>query len=74
VATLRICAYIDQQINERGLDAQRVISVDWGLHNQLHALAPRKLQRRMRDYWPAFQKLGKGKSGGAEREAELNIS
>jgi len=31
--------------------------VDWGLHNQLHALAPKKLRRRMHDYWPAFKEL-----------------
>ena len=42
-----------------GLERQSVISVDWGLHNQLHALAPRKLQRRMRDSWPSFQQLEK---------------
>jgi hypothetical protein len=30
-----------------------------GLHNQLHALASKKLQPRMHDYWPAFQKLEK---------------
>jgi hypothetical protein len=35
-----------------------VISVDWGLHNQLHALAPRKLRSRMRDYWPVFREWG----------------
>jgi hypothetical protein len=50
---------LSQYINEHGLEAQSVISIDWGLHNQLHALAPRKLQQRMRDYWPAFQELGK---------------
>jgi hypothetical protein len=48
---------LSQYINEHGLEAQRVISVDWGLHNQLHALAPRKLQRRMRDSWPSFQQM-----------------
>ena len=49
-----------QYINEHGLEAQSVVCVDWGLHNQLHALASKKLQPRMHDYWPAFQKLGQG--------------
>jgi len=48
---------LSQYINEHGLGAQSIISVDWGLHNQLHALAPRKLQRRMRDCWPFFQQM-----------------
>jgi Dolichyl-phosphate-mannose-protein mannosyltransferase len=48
---------LSQYINEHGPGAQSVISVDWGLHNQLHALAPRKLQRRMRDRWPSFQQM-----------------
>jgi hypothetical protein len=50
---------LSHYINEHGLEAQGVISVDWGLHNQLHALAPMKLQPRMHDYWPTFQNLGK---------------
>ncbi len=48
---------LSQYINEHGLGAQSVIFVDWGLHNQLHALAPRELQRRMRDCWPSFQQM-----------------
>jgi hypothetical protein len=32
--------------------------VDWGLHTQLHALAPKKLRRRLRDQWPIFKELG----------------
>src|SRR6266403_161437 len=62
---------LSRYINEHGLEAQSVISVDWGLHNQLHALAPRKLQRRMRDYWPAFQKLGK--ENQERQSAKLNL-
>src|SRR6266516_3981382 len=61
---------LSQYINEHGPQAQNVISVDWGLHNQLHALAPRKLQRRMRDYWWAFQKLGK--ENQEQQSAALN--
>jgi hypothetical protein len=48
---------LSQYVNEHGLGVQRVISVDWGLQNQLHALAPRKLQKRMRDCWPFFQRM-----------------
>ena len=33
--------------------------MDWGLHNQLHALAPMELRRRMRDCWPIFKELDK---------------
>jgi hypothetical protein len=62
---------LSQYINEHGLEAQSVISVDWGLHNQLHALAPRKLQRRMRDYWAAFQNLGK--ENPESQSAKLNF-
>jgi hypothetical protein len=28
--------------------------VDWGLHTQLHALAPKELRQRMHDDWPTF--------------------
>jgi dolichyl-phosphate-mannose-protein mannosyltransferase len=45
-------------INAHGFEVNTVISVDWGLHNQLHALAPRKLRSRMRDYWPVFREWG----------------
>lgn len=48
-----------EYVNEHGLEAQSIISVDWGLHNQLHALAPRNLQQRMRDRWPFFQQMEK---------------
>ena len=60
-----------QYINEHGLEAQSVVCVGWGLHNQLHAVAPKELQLRMHDYWRAFQKLG---NGTQERQsAELNF-
>ena len=44
-------------INEHGFEANSVISIDWGLHNQLHALAPKELRRQMHDYWPPFRGL-----------------
>src|SRR5262249_43755331 len=43
---------LSDYVNTHGFEAQRVISIDWGLHNQLHTLAPEKLQRRMKDCWP----------------------
>ena len=49
---------LSQYINEHGSEVQAVISADWGLHNQLHALAPRKIRKRMRDFWPLFSRLG----------------
>jgi len=48
---------LSDYISEHGFEAKSVICVDWGLHNQLHALAPKKLRRRMHDYWPAFKEL-----------------
>jgi hypothetical protein len=48
---------LSEYINEHRLGVQSIISVDWGLYNQLHALAPLKLQRRMRDCWPFFQQM-----------------
>jgi len=50
---------LSHYINEQGFEVKSVIYVDWGLHNQLHALAPRELQRRMHDDWPIFVNLGK---------------
>jgi Dolichyl-phosphate-mannose-protein mannosyltransferase len=62
---------LSQYINAHGLEAQSVICVDWGLHNQLHALAPRELQLRMHDDWPFFQKLGK--ENQERQSANLNV-
>ena len=50
---------LSHYISDHGLEVQSVICVDWGLHNQLHAIASKKLQRRMKDWWPTFTKLGK---------------
>ncbi len=50
---------LSRYVNEHGLNAQSVVCVDWGLHNQLHALAPKKLRRRMHDSWPTFAELEK---------------
>ena len=50
---------LSHYINEHGFEAKSVICVDWGLHNQLHALAPMELRRRMRDCWPTFKELDK---------------
>src|SRR5256714_1097878 len=48
---------LSRYVNEHGLEAKSVICVDWGLHNQLHALAPKELRQRMHDYWPMFKSL-----------------
>jgi hypothetical protein len=48
---------LSHYVNEHGFQAKSIICVDWGLHNQFHALAPGKLRRRMHDYWPTFQTL-----------------
>jgi hypothetical protein len=37
-----------------------VVSVDWGIHNGLMALAEPGTQRRFRDLWPTFTEIGKG--------------
>jgi hypothetical protein len=50
---------LSEYINEHGFEAKRIISADWGLHDQLHALAPEKLRQRMHDLWPIFRQLGK---------------
>src|SRR5438309_433607 len=49
---------LSEYINEHGFEANCLISADWGLHDQLHALAPKTLRRRMRDFWPVFKQLG----------------
>ncbi len=49
---------LSRYVNEHGFEARRIICVDWGLHTQLYALAPRKLRRRMRDHWHTFKALG----------------
>ena len=46
---------LSRYINMNGLEVQNVISIDWGLHNQPHALAPRRLRPQMRDSWPIFK-------------------
>lgn len=48
---------LSHYVNEHGFQAKSIISVDWGLHNQLHALASKKLRKRMRDRWQRFRTL-----------------
>jgi hypothetical protein len=64
--------FLSQYINEHGLEAQSLVYVDWGLHNQLHALASKELQLRMHDYWPTFKELGK--ENQERQSAALNLS
>ena len=61
---------LSRYINEHGFEAKSIICVDWGLHTQLHALAPKKLRRRMHDYWPIFMELGE--KNQKEQTATLN--
>ena len=49
---------LSRYINEHGFEARSIICADWGLHTQLHALAPKKLRRRLHDQWPIFKELG----------------
>src|SRR6266849_7894946 len=42
---------LSDYINKHGWEAKSIISVDWGLHNQIHALAPKKLRERMQERW-----------------------
>lgn len=45
-------------INKNSIDSDYVISVDWGTHNQLFALAPSNtLRGKYIDYWPWFTDL-----------------
>jgi Dolichyl-phosphate-mannose-protein mannosyltransferase len=60
---------LSEVINKNGFEAKRIISVDWGIHDQLHALAPVKLRQRMRDLWPTFLQLGQ--KAETERAATL---
>ena len=61
---------LSRYINEHGFGAKSIICVDWGLHTQLHALAPKKLRRRMHDDWPTFKQLGE--ENQKEQTATLN--
>jgi hypothetical protein len=61
---------LSRYINQHGFEAQAIISVDWGLHNQLHALASKKLRKRMRNPWPTFRRLTQ--KNEAERTAILH--
>src|SRR5262249_17846228 len=48
---------LSRYINEHGFNAKNIIYLDWGLHVQLHALAPKEVRRRMHDDWPTFLAL-----------------
>lgn len=54
---------LSRYINQHGFEAQAIISVDWGLHNQLHALASKKLRKRMRNPWRTFKTLTQKNEG-----------
>jgi hypothetical protein len=46
-------------INDHGFEAKNIICADCCVHNQLRALAPKKLRRRIVDFWPVFKDLPK---------------
>lgn len=48
---------LSHYVNEHGFQAKGIIYVDWGLHTQLQALAPKELRQRMQDDWPTFLTL-----------------
>jgi hypothetical protein len=48
---------LSRYMNEHGFEARSIICVDWGLHTQLHALAPKKLRPRMQNPLATFKKL-----------------
>jgi hypothetical protein len=48
---------LSRYINEHGFESKIIICADCCVNNQLRALAPKKLRRRMRDFWPAFKNL-----------------
>lgn len=53
-----------------GLEAQSVVYVDWGLHNQLHALAPKGTAATDARLLAGFPKPGKGNQ--ERQSAKLN--
>jgi hypothetical protein len=61
---------LSRYINEHGFEARSIICADWGLHTQLHALAPKKLRRRLHYDWPTFKELGE--KNQEEQTAKLN--
>jgi Dolichyl-phosphate-mannose-protein mannosyltransferase len=50
---------LSSYINEHGSEWKRIISIDWGLHNQIHTLAPKDLRGRMREATSIFRTLDK---------------
>ncbi len=50
---------LSSYINEHGSEWKRIISIDWGLHNQIHAFAPKHLRPQIREFTPIFRRLDK---------------
>ena len=61
---------LSHYVNEHGFQARSIICMDWGLHTQLHAFAPKKLRQRIHDYWPIFLTLSQKDEGS--QTAALN--
>ena len=50
---------LSSYIHEHGSEWQRIINIDWGLHNQIHAFAPEQLRRRVLEFTSIFRRLDK---------------
>ncbi len=61
---------LSRYMNEHGFEARSIICVDWGLHTQLHALAPKKLRPRMQNPLATFKNLEE--KNQKEQTATLN--
>ena len=48
---------LSRYINEHGFESKKITCADVGVCTQLHALAPKKVRRRIRDVWPVFKEL-----------------
>jgi hypothetical protein len=45
-------------INREGMNVDKIICIDWGLMNQLEALSPTEILKKLKDDWPFFKDLG----------------
>jgi hypothetical protein len=48
---------LSRYINEHGFESNKITCADCGVCTQLHALASKRLRRRIRDFWPVFKEL-----------------
>ena len=48
---------LSRYIDKHGFESKKIICADCCVCIQLHVLAPKKLRRRVRDFWPVFKEL-----------------